>query len=100
MKSKSALIPIEWGISFHVYQENNADHCPLSVAPSSPSFKHYAKQAPFILPALSIAEVTLLPVIKFEDNTIFNDLAFHRFPPQHTVPEVDLQDREEDPEML
>ncbi|KAG0330822.1 sensitivity to red-light reduced protein [Podila horticola] len=75
------------GNRFTMYDEN-------------PSFKHYAKQAPFILPALSIAELTLLPVIKFEDNTIFNDLAFHRFPPQHTVPEVDLQDREEDPEML
>ncbi|KAG0090051.1 sensitivity to red-light reduced protein [Podila epicladia] len=75
------------GNRFTMYDEN-------------PSFKHYAKQAPFILPALSIAEVTLLPATKFEDNTIFNDLAFHRFPPQHNVPEVDLQDREEDPEML
>ncbi|KAF9393756.1 sensitivity to red-light reduced protein [Podila verticillata] len=75
------------GNRFTMYDEN-------------PSFKHYAKQAPFILPALSIAEVTLLPSIKFEDNTIFNDLAFHCFPPQQAVPEVDLQDREEDPEML
>ncbi|KAG0037075.1 sensitivity to red-light reduced protein [Podila clonocystis] len=75
------------GNRFTMYDEN-------------PLFKHYAKQAPFILPALSIAKVTPLPATKFEDNTVFNDLAFHRFPPQHSVPEVDLHDREEDPEML
>ncbi|KAF9281099.1 sensitivity to red-light reduced protein [Mortierella alpina] len=62
--------------------------------------RQFAKQAPFILPALSIADVHILPVIKFEDNTIFNDLAIHSFPSHHTVPEVDVQDREQDPEMM
>ncbi|KAG0323732.1 hypothetical protein BG004_003619 [Podila humilis] len=75
------------GNRFTMYDEN-------------PSFKHYAKQAPFILPALSIAQVSPLPAIKFEDNTIFNDIAFHCFSPHHLLPEVDLRDREEDPEML
>ncbi len=66
----------------------------------SPSFRQLAKQAPFILPALSIADVHILPAIKFEDNTIFNDLAIHSFPSHHTVPEVDVQGREQDPEMI
>ncbi|KAF9942940.1 sensitivity to red-light reduced protein [Mortierella alpina] len=62
--------------------------------------RQYVKQAPFILPALSIAEVHILPAIKFEDNTIFNDLAIHSFPSHHTVPDVDVQGREQDPEMV
>ncbi|KAG0021910.1 sensitivity to red-light reduced protein [Entomortierella chlamydospora] len=59
-----------------------------------------AKQAPFILPALSIANVSPLPQIKFEDNTIFNDLAIHSFPSERAIPEIDLVDRENDPECL
>ncbi|KAF8979087.1 hypothetical protein BGZ46_005827 [Entomortierella lignicola] len=66
----------------------------------SPSFRQVAKQALFILPALSIANVSLLPQIKFEDNTIFNDLALHCFPADRAVPEVDTHDREDDPECL
>ncbi|CAO3565807.1 unnamed protein product [Mortierella alpina] len=66
----------------------------------SPSFRQSANQAPFILPALSIADVHTLPAIKFEDNTIFNDLAIHSFPSHYTVPKVDVQDREQDPEMI
>lgn len=100
MKSKSALLCHARESFIHSAKKTKLTIASISVPPCSPSFKHYAKQAPFILPALSIAEVTLLPATKFEDNTIFNDLAFHRFPPQHDVPEVDLQDREEDPEML
>ena len=64
------------------------------------SFKQQAKQAPFILPALSIAKVLELPTIKFEDDRAFNDLAIHLFPAQFEVPFVDLHDREEDPEMM
>ncbi|KAG0199225.1 hypothetical protein BGX28_007452 [Mortierella sp. GBA30] len=66
----------------------------------SPSFRQFARQAPFILPALSIADVCLLPAVKFEDNTIFNDLALHSFPSHCAVPEVDVQQREQDPELL
>ncbi|KAF9919126.1 sensitivity to red-light reduced protein [Lobosporangium transversale] len=66
----------------------------------SPSFKQLAKQAPFILPALSIAQISPFPDVKFEDNTIFNDLAFHIFPTSETVPEVSLLDQEPDPEIL
>ncbi|KAF9361338.1 sensitivity to red-light reduced protein [Mortierella sp. AD094] len=62
--------------------------------------RQVAKQAPFILPALSIANVSPLPQIKFEDNTVFNDLAIHCFPRERTIPEVDLVDRENDPECL
>ncbi|KAF9172615.1 sensitivity to red-light reduced protein [Mortierella sp. AD011] len=62
--------------------------------------RQVAKQAPFILPALSIADVSPLPQIKFEDNTVFNDLAIHSFPPERAIPEVDLVDRENDPECL
>ncbi|KAF9111553.1 hypothetical protein BGX27_004775 [Mortierella sp. AM989] len=62
--------------------------------------RQFAKQAPFILPALSIALVSPLPQVKFEDNTIFNDLAIHCFPPDRIIPEVDLADREKDPECL
>ncbi|KAF9427086.1 sensitivity to red-light reduced protein [Podila epigama] len=75
------------GNRFTMYDEN-------------PSFKHYVKQAPFILPALSIAKVTPFPAVKFEDNTVFNDLAFHCFPSELPLPVVDLQGREQDPEML
>ncbi|KAG0049459.1 hypothetical protein BGZ83_005755 [Gryganskiella cystojenkinii] len=66
----------------------------------SPSFRQHAKQAPFILPALSIATVSDFPKIKFEDDMAFNDLAIHLFPEYHEIPSVDLQDREEDPEMM
>ncbi|KAF9904275.1 sensitivity to red-light reduced protein [Linnemannia zychae] len=66
----------------------------------SPSFKQVAKQAPFILPGLSIARISMLPAIKFEDNTVFNDLGFHCFPNDQELPEVDLTDREVDPELL
>ncbi|KAF8931489.1 hypothetical protein BGZ58_007590 [Dissophora ornata] len=66
----------------------------------SPSFRQFAKQAPFLLPALSIARVSLLPQIKFEDNTIYNDLAFHSFPADKALPVVDVLEREDDPEML
>jgi len=66
----------------------------------SPSFKQQAKQAPFILPALSIAKVSDLPTIKFEDDRAFNDLAFHLFPSRLELPMVDLQDREDDPEFV
>ncbi|KAF9427611.1 sensitivity to red-light reduced protein [Entomortierella beljakovae] len=62
--------------------------------------RQLAKQAPFILPALSISNVSVFPQVKFEDNTIFNDLAFHYFPSGKSVPEVDTTDREEDPECL
>ncbi|KAI1318715.1 hypothetical protein EDD11_006008 [Mortierella claussenii] len=62
--------------------------------------RQLAKQAPYILPALSIARVLLLPNIKFEDNTVFNDLALHLFPPDKDIPEVDLTHREIDPELL
>ncbi|KAF9571606.1 sensitivity to red-light reduced protein [Mortierella alpina] len=62
--------------------------------------RQFAMQAPFILPALSIADVHTLPTIKFEDNTVFNDLAIHSFPSHHAVPEVDVQGREQDPEMI
>lgn len=64
------------------------------------SFRQHVKQAPFILPALSIAHITLFPKVSFEDNTIFNDLAFHCFPSVMTVPDVDILDREKDPELL
>ncbi|KAF9129209.1 hypothetical protein BGX30_014043 [Mortierella sp. GBA39] len=66
----------------------------------SPSFRQVAKQAPFILPGLSIARISLLPAIKFEDNTVFNDLGFHCFPTDQKLPDVDLTDREVDPELL
>ncbi|KAF9089968.1 hypothetical protein BGX23_006340 [Mortierella sp. AD031] len=66
----------------------------------SPSFRQVAKQAPFILPGLSIAKISLLPAVKFEDNTVFNDLGFHCFPMDQTLPEVDVTDREVDPELL
>ncbi|KAF9933337.1 sensitivity to red-light reduced protein [Linnemannia zychae] len=64
------------------------------------SFKQLVNQAPFILPALSISQISLLPAIKFEDNTAFNDLGFHCFPPDQALPEIDLTDREVDPELL
>ncbi|KAI7816575.1 SRR1-domain-containing protein [Gamsiella multidivaricata] len=66
----------------------------------SPSFRQFAKQAPFILPALTIATVHGLPETKFEDNTVFNDLAFHCFPADKILPDVDVQGREVDPELL
>ncbi|KAF9548801.1 hypothetical protein EC957_005473 [Mortierella hygrophila] len=66
----------------------------------SPSFRQVAKQAPFILPGMSIARISLLPAIKFEDNTVFNDLGFHCFPTDQKLPDVDLADREVDPELL
>ncbi|OAQ26868.1 SRR1-domain-containing protein [Linnemannia elongata AG-77] len=66
----------------------------------SPSFRQVAKQAPFILPGLSIARISMLPTIKFEDNTVFNDLGFHCFPANQKLPDVDLTDREVDPELL
>ncbi|KAG0272771.1 sensitivity to red-light reduced protein [Linnemannia exigua] len=66
----------------------------------SPSFRQVAKQAPFILPGLSVARISLLPSVKFEDNTVFNDLGFHCFPIDQDLPEVDLTDREIDPELL
>ncbi|KAF9183636.1 hypothetical protein BGZ51_000958 [Haplosporangium sp. Z 767] len=73
----------------------------FSMYDESPSFRQIAKQAPFIFPALTIAQVTLLPRTKFEDNTVFNDLAFHVFSPTSDIlPIVDLHDREEDPELL
>ncbi|KAG0250999.1 hypothetical protein BG011_007913 [Mortierella polycephala] len=73
----------------------------FSMYDESPSFRQIAKQAPFIFPALSIAQVTLFPKTKFEDDTVFNDLAFHVFSPTSDVlPIVDLHDREEDPELL
>ncbi|KAF9961133.1 sensitivity to red-light reduced protein [Mortierella alpina] len=62
--------------------------------------RQFENQAPFILPALSIADVHTLPAIKFEDNTIFNDLAIHSFPSHNTVPKVDVRGREQDPEMI
>ncbi|KAK3843364.1 MAG: SRR1-domain-containing protein [Linnemannia gamsii] len=66
----------------------------------SPSFRQVAKQAPFILPGLSVARISLLPSVKFEDNTVFNDLGFHCFLTDQDLPEVDLTDREIDPELL
>lgn len=42
----------------------------------------------------------MLPTIKFEDNTVFNDLGFHCFPADQKLPDVDLTDREVDPELL
>ncbi|KAG0268994.1 hypothetical protein DFQ27_005099 [Actinomortierella ambigua] len=59
-----------------------------------------ARQAPFIFPALAIAEEYTLPLIKFEDNTVFNDLAIHVFPHHHELPDLDVSEREVDPEML
>ncbi|KAG0304981.1 sensitivity to red-light reduced protein [Dissophora globulifera] len=66
----------------------------------SPSFRQLEKQAPFILPALTIASVSLLPKVKFEDNTVFNDMAFHLFPAHISIPTVDTSQQEEDPELL
>ncbi|KAF9584121.1 hypothetical protein BGW38_007510 [Lunasporangiospora selenospora] len=67
----------------------------------SPLFRQIERQAPFILPALSIASVSPFPVEKFEDNTVFNDLAIHTFSPKTAdLPAVSLEDREQDPEML
>ncbi|KAF8935319.1 hypothetical protein BGZ47_009987 [Haplosporangium gracile] len=62
--------------------------------------RQVSKQAPFILPGLSIAQISLFPAIKFEDNTVFNDLGFHCFPTDQKLPDVDLADREVDPELL
>ncbi|KAG0283738.1 hypothetical protein BGZ96_011879 [Linnemannia gamsii] len=72
----------------------------LTMYDESPSFRQVAKQAPFILPGLSIARISLLPAVKFEDNTVFNDLGFHRFPADQELPDVDLTNREVDPELL
>ncbi|KAG0237070.1 hypothetical protein BGW42_001963 [Actinomortierella wolfii] len=72
----------------------------FSMYHESPNYKTIAKQAPFIFAALPIAEEYALPTIKFEENTAFNDLAIHVFPPHFKLPEPDVTEREIDPELL
>ncbi|KAF9972940.1 hypothetical protein BGZ73_003860 [Actinomortierella ambigua] len=97
------------GLYSHVLEKNwtrqAMDHIVIlgnrfSMYHESPNYRTIAKQAPFIFPALAIAEEYALPTIKFEDNTAFNDLAIHVFPSNRDLPEPDLTEREIDPEML